>query len=1321
MTDTAQRASRMALIALWVVVQTARAGTTNGVPWSDSFESYADGVPIAGTNGWWSDGAGDGVVTSAPAVVSALTNYLTGIRSYPIAGATHTLILQATNQVRNETHSATGGVVALDLMARVATVGVIPYGDSTHQFAFVVSTNGHVLIWHRNMTGGAPGVNEWLELSNPPLVDGDWARFTFVQDYAHNLFQLSVNEGQPLTNAVGWAAGGTNQPGSWFFMVQTNGVMARIRFDDAGTNYLDDMVVTNRSMTWSGGVFVESLTNNGTIDPGTTLVGTLLRDTWAGTNGEDLVASGKAVASGLPLGLTGVVQVTSATQVTISVSGAAVAHEPANSVSNGISVTFADGAFALGNAWDVTGRTFAAASVAFLDTPRLSWSGSGFTESAANDGSFDSTNGVLIGLQYGTFNGAPNENFGTNGLKVAFTNMPAGLSGAVTLLSATQLQMRLIGNATAHAATNSLANLGVTFLNGAFNVVPASSVFNVSTNLSVTFTDPGVLTYTASVFSETVTNNGAVSGTTLTLVNKNFDAGIGENLVGGKVTVGNVPSGLTLAVTLTDSQHATLSFLGTASAHASANNIANLSVTFNNSAFVGGNAAGVVGGARSDLAIQFNDPPVVSWQGTVFTEAVANDGTIGNSNVVNLSGTSFTGNPGDNFVTGGKVTVGNVPTGLTAVVRLLTSAQVSVQLTGTAAPHRASSNTGSLTVQFLDGAFVNVAAANVVGVLKSNLSVTFNDAASLAYGVTTFAEKAANDGSVGGGAIALTGDTLTGGDGDNFVTAGKVTVGNVPAGLTAVVTRTNATGLAVTFTGKASAHTAANSIQNLSITFLDGAFAGGHAAGVVNGVRSDLAIQFNDQPVVSALAAAFLETGANDGSIGNTLTLTLNGEAFTGGPYAAGAQYTVANVPPGLAFVLTNVDATHVTARLTGNATSHAAINSITNLHLTFLDGMFANVAAADVNGHPIDFTVSFNDPPALTYSGDTFVERAAGYIDNRNPVTITLTGDVFGGMNGDDFVAAGKVMVANAPTGLTAQITRDSDTQLSVQWGGAAMANSNSDTVTNVTFTFLNTAFANALANQVANNPRPGLIIVFTNDSGLFNVMPYEEPFETYSNGTLMAGTNGWSADVADAGIVTNDPAVTANEMTYLASHSGFPAGGDHRQVLTVEDDIRTEIHSESNLLLYLDFMTRPAPNPNLPDSDTNRQYAFTINTNLQVVIWHQNRSAVPYTNEWLSLAATPAIDTSRWVRFTVAQDYALHRFQIRVNESVPITNAAGWNDAGSGRPGSWFYMVQTNSSMTRFKVLCNGPGAYLDDVTVRKSLTVAFGQRAGVVFKFR
>ena len=934
-------------------VRIAAGGITNAVPWSDSFEAYTNGMLIAGTNGWTADTAQGGVVSTDPTVIGLLTNSA----AFPLPSTTHTSVLQVASQVMNDLGSATGGVVATAFMVMPTWLDSLPAGDTNLQYTLCVSTNGRLTIWHYNVSLAA---NQWLELTNSPWVGTNaWTRFTVLHDYSNRLFQVQVNADGPIADNAGWTAGGLNPTGSWFHMVQTNATLSGFTIVGAPA-YLDDLLVTNRTLTWSGTGVTESTVNNGTIAPPAITV-TLAYDTFTGGGNEDFVANGKATVTHVPAGLTAVVTRASSTTVSIALTNAALQHESANTISN-LTVRFTDTAFSHGNAWDVTGYQQTNLTVSFLDTPRLVFSTNTFVEAAANDGSISDAP-LQIWLTNGTFNSNGNATFGTN----LNLNLPAGLTGDVFVVTNTLLQVRLLGRAAAHNVANN-TSVTFTFLDGAFSGVPASSVLNNNTNLLISYIDPSVLTYSATVFNETIANDGSVNGATLSLVNGAFDATNGEDLVAS-----------------------------------------------------------------------------------------------------------------------GKATSSVLPTGL--------------------------------GLQILRGA-------------------TAQDATLL-------------------------------------------------------------------FTGNALAHAASNTVTNLVITFLDGAFVGGYAAGVTN--------------------------------------------------------------------------------------------NSLSNLR------------------------IQFTDPRILAYSGTTFTEISGGSIDNRNPVIITLSADTLTGANGDDFVAAGKVTIANLPPGLTPQIARNSDTQLGVQLIGIAPANDPANSVNNVVFTFQSGAFTGGNAVYVNNYQLTGISVNFILDTGFFNVMPYQEPFEEYPNGLWLAGTNGWSApNFTDAAIVTNDTLINSNEVEYLAAgHSQLPVAGAHTQVLYVQDYIEDAIHSESAPLVYVDFMTIPVAMQAPPESDTNLQYAFYVSTNNLLMLWHQNRTAAP-VNEWMTFTNAGTISTSSWVRFTVTLDYAHSLYQLQVNEARPATDPRGWTAAGQSPTGSWFHMVQTNGSLTAWRMSGVGVG-YLDDLTVKTSLSEWFGVRAGSMFKLR
>ena len=115
------------------------------------------------------------------------------------------------------------------------------------------------------------------------------------------------------------------------------------------------------------------------------------------------------------------------------------------------------------------------------------------------------------------------------------------------------------------------------------------------------------IVYSATQFSETQLNDGSIANTVvLTLTGDTYKGIVGTSL--GKIT--NVPTGLTASLTKTSDTTATLALIGAATANASINNVSNLTVTLDNTAFTSGKAANVTNAIKSDLQIAFLDIPM---------------------------------------------------------------------------------------------------------------------------------------------------------------------------------------------------------------------------------------------------------------------------------------------------------------------------------------------------------------------------------------------------------------------------------------------------------------------------------------------------------------------------------------------------------------------------------------------------------------------------------------------------------------------------------------------------------------------------------------
>lgn len=186
----------------------------------------------------------------------------------------------------------------------------------------------------------------------------------------------------------------------------------------------------------------------------------------------------------------------------------------------------------------------------------------------------------------------------------------------------------------------------------------------------------------------------------------------------GSVTVTGSTSSLSCAVGGAAGGAGTLAFAGTAGG-ADATPVFNYGGTVNGSTAMGA-LANVLGGAGNTRSL--------TYSGTDFFEALANNGSIGGTLTVTLSNDVFVGTNGDDLVAGGKVTVGNLPSGLTAVATRTSDTTVTLSLTGAATAHSAANTVRNLTVNFLDAAFTFscATAPAVTNASRNDLSVSFD-------------------------------------------------------------------------------------------------------------------------------------------------------------------------------------------------------------------------------------------------------------------------------------------------------------------------------------------------------------------------------------------------------------------------------------------------------------------------------------------------------------------------------------------------------------------------------------------------------------------
>ena len=850
-------------------------------------------------------------------------------------------------------------------------------------------------------------------------------------------------------------------------------------------------MVKDFSVTYDTDTFLESVSNNGSIT--TTINLTLGGDTFVA--GPFAEGNHYDISASLPPGLTAVVTRTGSNTATFTLTNTANDHEFADSIVN-LGLTFNDSAFTQGSAIRVTNSAKADFAIVYTQ-PTLTYDVAVINESQANDGSVSET--FTITLSDDTF--IDDGDFG-DGDEYNISNVPPGLTAEVTRNSPTQVTVSFTGTATSPHNTD-VTNLTLVFTDEAFVIFDASGVLNFNlNNLQVLFVDPSI-SYDTETFVETNANTGVVSTVlTLTLSEDIFASAPFSN--GNQYNISNTPAGLAVVVTRVNDTTATVALTGAASPHVA--DISNFTLNFDDSAFTTFTAAAVTGSSKNDLAVDFKNPNI-SYDASTLLESNASDGTIVTTLNLTLTEETFTAGP---FNAGDEYNINNVPSGLSAVVTRTNSTTVTLTLSGTASAHSNADDVSDFSLVFTDAAFTTFPAAAIPDSSRLDLLVDFSSP-SISYNNLVFVETNANDGMTTTTLnITLNEDTFTAGpfnDGDEYNVSG------VPAGLTAVVTRTSNTTATFELTGMAGAHANAQDIANIQLMFTDAAFGNGNAAGVQDSDKTDIAIDFVE-PTMEYDLDTFVENNSNNGSFSTVLNLNLLAEGFviSGGVMTEGGagHYTASNVPAGLTLVVTGTSATTATAVLNGNAGSHGNSDDVSDLTIVFLDAAFTgNDASAVLDSSKTDLNIDFIDA-MLSYSAGTFSEAVSNNGSIGNTFTLTLTAETFvvsGGIMTEG--GAGHFTVTNVPSGLTVEITGTSTTTATVVLSGNASSHASSNDISNLTITFLDAAFGNGDAAAVQNATKANIVVDFDN-------APAPPP----------SGGSGPQEDlvVPDGGVVQND-----------------------------------------------------------------------------------------------------------------------------------------------------------------------------------------------------
>jgi len=162
---------------------------------------------------------------------------------------------------------------------------------------------------------------------------------------------------------------------------------------------------------------------------------------------------------------------------------------------------------------------------------------------------------------------------------------------------------------------------------------------------------PGV-NYSAVIFMESSTNDGSINNSKPVIITHNnfggdtFTGSNGDDFVtDGKVIVSNLSPGITAVIIRTSATTLSVSLLGNATLHKDANDIRNLTFTFQNSAFSANAASSVSNATKNDVTINYFQEYSIGSSGdyTTITSALAAFSSFNSDgNVLNLAAQTFT-------------------------------------------------------------------------------------------------------------------------------------------------------------------------------------------------------------------------------------------------------------------------------------------------------------------------------------------------------------------------------------------------------------------------------------------------------------------------------------------------------------------------------------------------------------------------------------------------------------------------------------------------------------------------------------------------------
>ena len=229
-------------------------------------------------------------------------------------------------------------------------------------------------------------------------------------------------------------------------------------------------------------------------------------------------------------------------------------------------------------------------------------------------------------------------------------------------------------------------------------------------------------------------------------------------------------------------------------------------------------------------------------------------------------------------------------------------------------------------------------------------------------------------------------------------------------------------------------------------------------------------LNFKNPPSLLVSPDSFTETASNDGTIDNSITITVvNSDAIIGDP---NALVTALNLPFNLQATFETIDDFNIRVTLEGSAAQHADENDLSDIAFSFDGGLFTSgVKPNDLENVSIDFLPT----PRISYTG-SYTEDGLiqGAIDSDSTVIITLLDDPFIQSSGD---VSSDITIGNLPIGLAWQANILNVSQVEVALTDIADNHTIQDSQTDLTISFTN---PNLFSSGVIPEEAPNISIGF-------------------------------------------------------------------------------------------------------------------------------------------------------------------------------------------------------------------------------------------------